>query len=186
MLKISELCSDIINGGTPLKSVDEYWNSNDIFWFTTPDFDDLSIRINSAKQYVSKKAFEDNKVKIVPINSVLLSCTATLGKTGVVQTELCTNQQINALVCNEKIKPFFMAYYFRYSDFTLEGLTTNPGVQHINIPTLKQIKIPVPPLSEQQRIVEEVESYEAAIAQAKAVMEGCAERKKVILEKWLG
>ena len=51
-----------------------------------------------------------------------------------------------------------------------------------NIPNFE---IPVPSLSEQQRIVSEIESYEAKIAKAKAVMEGCAERKKQILDKWL-
>ena len=50
---------------------------------------------------------------------------------------------------------------------------------------LRNVTIPVPSIEEQQRIVSEIESYEAEIAKAKAVMAGCAERKKQILEKWL-
>ena len=50
---------------------------------------------------------------------------------------------------------------------------------------LKRVKVPVPSKIDQQRIVSEIESYEAEIAKAKAVMAGCAERKKQILEKWL-
>ncbi|MBO7541879.1 MAG: restriction endonuclease subunit S [Bacteroidales bacterium] len=51
-----------------------------------------------------------------------------------------------------------------------------------NIPNFE---IPVPSLPEQQRIVSEIESFESEIAKAKAVMAGCAERKKQILEKYL-
>jgi restriction endonuclease S subunit len=38
---------------------------------------------------------------------------------------------------------------------------------------------------DQQTIISEIETYEQKIAEAKAVMAGCAERKKQILEKWL-
>ena len=51
-----------------------------------------------------------------------------------------------------------------------------------NIPNFE---IPVPSLPEQQFIVSEIETYESEIAKAKAVMAGCAERKKQILEKYL-
>ncbi len=55
----------------------------------------------------------------------------------------------------------------------------------MNLSNIKNIHIPIPSLAEQQHIVSEIESYEAEIAKAKAVMEGCAERKKQILEKYL-
>ena len=45
--------------------------------------------------------------------------------------------------------------------------------------------IPVPSLEEQQRIVQEIENYEAAITTAKLVQSACADKKKMILEKWL-
>lgn len=37
------------------------------------------------------------KVSIAPVNSVVITCTATIGKVGVTKIELTTNQQINAL-----------------------------------------------------------------------------------------
>lgn len=62
------------------------------------------------------------------------------------------------------------------------GGTAQPN---INAQQFSNLIVPVPPLAEQQRIVSEIESYESKIAEAKAVMAGCAERKKKILEKWL-
>ena len=45
--------------------------------------------------------------------------------------------------------------------------------------------IPVPSLPEQQHIVQEIENYESAITTAKLVQSACADKKKMILEKWL-
>lgn len=51
--------------------------------------------------------------------------------------------------------------------------------------SILEYEIPVPPIEEQQKIVKQIGEYEAVIAEAKAVMDSCAERKKRVLEKWL-
>lgn len=51
--------------------------------------------------------------------------------------------------------------------------------------SILEYKIPVPSIEDQQEIVKQIETYEAAITEAKAVMDSCAERKKMVLEKWL-
>ena len=51
--------------------------------------------------------------------------------------------------------------------------------------SILEYKIPVPSIEDQQKIVKQIETYEAAIVEAKAVMDSCAERKKMVLEKWL-
>lgn len=51
--------------------------------------------------------------------------------------------------------------------------------------SILEYKIPVPSIEDQQKIVKQIETYEAAITEAKAVMDSCAERKKMVLEKWL-
>ena len=61
----------------------------------------------------------------------------------------------------------------------------NAGKYERHYKYLKQIKVPVPSLSDQERIVSEIETYNQKISEAKAVMASCAERKKQILEKWL-
>lgn len=51
--------------------------------------------------------------------------------------------------------------------------------------SILEYEIPVPSIEEQQKIVKQIGEYEAAIAEAKAVMDSCAERKKRVLERWL-
>ena len=61
----------------------------------------------------------------------------------------------------------------------------NAGKYERHYKYLKRVKVPIPSITEQQQAVSEIEAYEQKIAEAKAVMAGCAERKKQILEKWL-
>lgn len=161
LVKLGEVVVEIINGSTPLKNIREYWDSNDIHWLTTPDFKE-NVFIESTSQFVSKKALQDKKVKIVPKESVLLTCTATIGKCAINKIELTTNQQINALICDDsKIINRYLVYILRLSKQTLENSTTNPTVKHINLTTLKNLKIPLPPLEIQKQIVSECESLES-------------------------
>ncbi|MBQ9601302.1 MAG: restriction endonuclease subunit S, partial [Neisseriaceae bacterium] len=187
LIKIAEISSNIINGSTPSKKEDKFWNSNDIFWFSTPDYpiDNIYIEAENITQFVSLKALKDKKVRIVPINSVLLSCTATLGKVGVNKVELTTNQQINAIVCNDKIIPKFLAYIFKFGDIRLENLTSNSGVKHINIPTLQNIKIPLPPIEVQEQIVAEFEKIENEITVRKEKLKTLNGAYNKILDKYL-
>ena len=56
---------------------------------------------------------------------------------------------------------------------------------NLSLENIGDIQIPVPPLEEQQRIVKEIETYESSITAAKLVLSACADKKKMILEKWL-
>ena len=183
LVKLGEVVVEIINGSTPLKNIREYWNSNDIHWLTTPDFKE-NVFIESTSQFVSKKALQDKKVKIVPKESVLLTCTATIGKCAINKIELTTNQQINALICDDsKIINRYLVYILRLSKQTLENSTTNPTVKHINLTTLKNLKIPLPPLDIQKQIVSECEKVEEQYNTIRMSIEKYQELIRAILVK---
>lgn len=61
----------------------------------------------------------------------------------------------------------------------------NAGKYERHYKYLKRVKVPIPSIIDQRQVVSEIETYEQKIAEAKAMMAGCAERKKLILEKWL-
>lgn len=60
----------------------------------------------------------------------------------------------------------------------------NAGKYERHFKYLKQMKIPVPPLEEQKRIVEELSGYESEIAKAQAIMASAPARKQEILRKY--
>jgi restriction endonuclease S subunit len=77
----------------------------------------------------------------------------------------------------------FLFYVLKQSN--LNQYANRTGQPNISQATIANVKIPYPNIEEQNNIVSEIESYESKIAAAKAEMEGCTERKKKILEKWL-
>jgi len=75
--------------------------------------------------------------------------------------------------------------YYSIANIGLETMNSSIGVPGLNRNDAYAINIPVPSLEEQQCIVQEIETYEAEIVSAKAVLSACAEKKKMILDKWL-
>lgn len=75
--------------------------------------------------------------------------------------------------------------YYIIANIGLETMNSSIGAPGLNRNDAYAIVIPVPPLEEQERIVQEIETYESEIAAAKAVMAACTEKKKMILDKWL-
>jgi restriction endonuclease S subunit len=116
--------------------------------------------LSKTSNFVSNFALENKKIRIIPKNSVLISCTATIGKVAINSVELSTNQQINAIVCKKNILPFYLANIFREYGKSLGELTSNSGVKHVNLQMLGDFKIPLPPLDIQQQIVDEMEILE--------------------------
>jgi len=54
-----------------------------------------------------------------------------------------------------------------------------------SIDRIESLTVQVAPIEEQRKAIEKVEAYEVAIAEAKTVMAGCADRKKAVLERYL-
>ena len=160
LVKISDISKEIINGKTPSKNQFNFWDKNEINWLTINDINENKLLINETENFISRFALESKKVKLVPKNSVLVSCTATIGKVGINNIELTTNQQINSILCNDKILPYYLASILKVHGNLLSELTSNSGVKHINLQMLNDFKIPLPPKEIQEKIVAEVEVLE--------------------------
>lgn len=74
-------------------------------------------------------------------------------------------------------------YYLNHIDL-LEYITgmAQPKLSQVN---MNRIMIPVPPLAEQEKIVEQIEALEAQIAQAQKVIDDAPQQKQAILQKYL-
>lgn len=70
----------------------------------------------------------------------------------------------------------------KFFDFMMQG-TKGMKMPRGDKNSIPDFEIVIP--QDQQTIISEIETYEQKISKAKAVIAGCAERKKRILEKWL-
>lgn len=173
-VELGEAC-DIFNGSTPLKSNKEYWNNGTVPWFTIEDIRKQGRVIKETSQFITEKALKRTSIKLLPQKSVLLCCTASVGEYAFADIELTTNQQFNGLIVKEKYKNRLLPEYLFWQSSMfkeeLERLGGTTAFKFVSIKNVKSIKIPLPPLSIQQEIVAELDSYQKIIDGARQVVE---------------
>lgn len=87
-----------------------------------------------------------------------------------------------------KVLPLFLTLMMNSPAFRQEAISKavkSAGQNNINATKMRNIKIPVPTLAEQRRIVAEVEAEQRAITAAEAVIAAAPARKQAILERYL-
>ncbi|ESB44140.1 type I restriction-modification system, endonuclease S subunit [Salmonella enterica subsp. enterica serovar Agona str. SA-1] len=148
--KLGDVCR-ISTGKTPPPNEREYWEG-DIPFITPGDISSDSLYINSGERNITHKGLE--KTPSVPKGSVLLTCIgSTIGKAAIASCDLSTNQQINSLICSEKILPEYLIVWIQNNLEVIKKYTGIQAVPIINKSTLANIDVDVPFLEEQLKLV---------------------------------
>jgi type I restriction enzyme S subunit len=141
--------AEVITGSTP--STKEPENYGEYLPFVTPGELDLGEPIIHAETSLSLVG--KAKARTVPKDSVLVCCIGSLGKVGITGREVAFNQQINALVFNEKLVcPRYGYHYCRTLKPLLSHMAPSTTVAIVNKSRFQSLEIPLPPLEEQRRI----------------------------------
>lgn len=175
--------STVVTGGTPSKKKPEYYGGN--FPFFKPTDLDNGRHIYRASEYLSEAGKSVSRV--IPSQSTAVCCIGSVGKSGYLEVEGTTNQQINSAI--PKIYPLYLYYYIN-TDYFVNQLWKKSSATTITIVNKSKMEscvFPLAPLAEQQRIVDRIESIFAKLDEAKekaqAVVDGLELRKSAILHK---
>ena len=152
--KLGEVC-EVITGTTPSKKDEENYGS-DLPFCKPPHLwdNEISFTIEEMLSYKGAK-----KARVVPPNTVLVTCIGNLGRTGFLKKEAAFNQQINAILENDKLIGKYIFYQAQSPSFRnqLEKLATGTTVSIVNKKNFETIEIPIPPLETQHAIVSKIE-----------------------------
>jgi len=158
LVKLEEVCLDILGGGTPSTKNNEYWDGK-VNWATLVDTKEKYLY--STKRKISEKGLQKSNAKLLPINTVIFSSRATIGDVSIAKVKTATNQGYKNFVCNpEKIHYEYLYYILKSLSKNIEALASGMAYPEINKNQISNFKIPLPPLSVQEKIVQEMGTIE--------------------------
>jgi len=127
--------------------------------------------------FISKKYYEE-KMKGFTINAgdIIVSCAGTIGETYIIPNDFRTGIINQALMKMTMVNELNKKYFLYYFDFILKKISNNlsSGSAIKNIPPFeifKQLPFPLPPIEEQQRIVDKIEELFAKLDEMKPIEE---------------
>ena len=148
-------------GTTPSKSVKSFYEG-DIPFIRPAELDidgNGSIEYNSELKLTPEGALKSRKISA---NSILMCCIGSVGKTGYATKEVTCNQQINTITPYMGFNGRFVYYALMAPSFQNEvkkiANSAKATLAIISKGKWEEMSIPVPPLYEQQSIVDYLDS----------------------------
>lgn len=166
------------SGGTPSKTVSEYWENGDIPWIGSNMCQNCDIYDNDGK-YITQKGLENSSAKVLKDGTVLIALVgATIGKVGLLHKKMATNQ--NVAYINVWASGLYNSIFVFYHSMKLYQLFLNlgnGGFKMANQGFIKELPIVCPPLALQQQFAEKIQAIEA---QKELVKKSIAETQQLL------
>jgi len=129
----------------------------DIPWCRIEDFDGKYLMGTKSGQYVNDGIVKEMNLKIHPIGTLLVSCSANLGRCAIVKRPLITNQTFIGLVVNElKLSNEFIYYYMTFNAEELNNLSSGTTISYLSREQFEIFKIHIPPTESKQQAIAQI------------------------------
>ncbi len=121
-------------------------------WVTTDDLIPLGITITSKKQMgLSPEEIKEVKAKVIPTNSVVMTCVGDLGIVSVTGKPIVINQQLHAFQCHRCMEPLFLSYVLAHQKPFMIKMASSTTVPYMNKTVCNSVPVICPPLAQQQK-----------------------------------
>lgn len=177
--------SNVSTGTTP-KEFDKNESIKKINWFTPSDF--KSIELNDSARKLDFDLVPENK--LFPQHSTLIiGIGGTLGKVGITRDKSYSNQQITALIGNNKLLPKYLTYNLISAQKYIKDTCPYTTLPILSNYYLKNIFICMRPKEEQEKIVEfldkQLMKIDQVIKYKKQIIEKLEEYKKSLVYEYV-
>ena len=181
--RVSDLF-DVVGGGTPSTEVPEYWHG-ETPWISSADVDERHQIM--PRRSVSEAAIKNSATNRVAAGSVIVVTRVGLGKVGITDTPICFSQDSQALVFNQEfLFPKYVLFYMGTAVQIFKRIGRGTTISGVTKKQLRELEFRLPPLSEQKRIVAEIEKQftrlEAAVTALKRVQANLKRYRAAVLK----
>jgi type I restriction enzyme S subunit len=164
------------SGHTPSRSRQDWWENCTIPWITTGEVsqvrDDRREVLTETRECISEIGMANSSAELHPKGTVVLCRTASAGYSAVMGEDMATSQDFVTWACGPRLDPFYLLWCLRAMRSDLLGrLAMGSTHKTIYVPDLQMLRIPLPPIPEQHRIVASIRADNSAIDSAVDVID---------------
>jgi type I restriction enzyme, S subunit len=187
VVKKMKWVAEMQSGHTPDKKVPGYWDDGDIPWVSLNDTGFLKENdyISETAYNISQLGVDNSSARVLPERVVVFSRDATIGRCAITTRPMAVSQHFIAWVCGAEIIPEYLLSRLRAMTRELDRLTTGATLKTIGMPDVSTLVTPVPPLAEQQAIIEWIAESSANIdtltAEAQRAIDLLQERRTALI-----
>ena len=179
-------------GGKRIPKGQSFSNSKtDYPYIRVSDFKNGSVEMNSLK-YIEEDVFNLISNYTISSEDVYISIAGTIGLVGIVPKVLdgksLTENAAKIVISNNKIINKVYLYNILTSENVQKQIEENTravGVPKLALKRIEILKIPLPPLFEQQKIVAQIEKFESKISELEKELAEIPKEKEAVLKKYL-
>lgn len=152
------------SGHTPSRSNSSYWNG-DIPWVGIRDATgNHGNTICSTAQYITEQGLENSSARLLPVGTVCLSRTASVGYVVTIGVPMTTSQDFVNWVCGPQLAPYYLHYLLMAEQESIRRFAHGTTHQTMYYPEAKALHVCVPGRPEQDAIVEVLRALDEKIA----------------------
>lgn len=158
------------SGHTPSRKHPEWWGG-EVPWIALPDIRRLDGQTaTETTEYINEFGLANSSARILPAGTVCLSRTASVGFVTVMGVPMATSQDFVNWVPGKHLRSWYLATGLISARDYLRGLAEGAIHKTIYMPTLKRLRIKLPPLEEQDRALSRLSEVKALLVQAQQAL----------------
>ena len=182
-VKLKDICTKFLNGGTPSRSEDKYW-LGEIPWITGADI--VNQKVAQIRRYINQEAIHNSSTNLVKKGNLLVVTRTGVGKMAIAPFDIAISQDLTGIYLDkDRADIHFIFYFFNLRVPKLESLVQGTSINGITRNQLSNQSVFLPPLLEQKKIARILGTWDQAIDLTERLIEVKERQKQGFMQQLL-
>ncbi len=180
--KVIDICDCIVPGRDKPKSF-----TGSMPWVTTDDLECLGWTLNSKKNVgLTSEEITTVRAKVIPKDSVIMTCVGDLGVVSIAKNEFVMNQQLHAFICSKRIKNIFLMFSLFFQKDYMLRMASSTTVPYMNKAICNSVPVLLPPIKLQNKFASIVEQVEQTKQKMRASLNEMDNHFNALMQRYFG